>query len=290
MSYPPDSSGSLSVIDRLVAGTKPLPPVAHILVQLQGLLADPNSGMEDIANLIRLDAGLMTRIIRISNSVWFKRGVACESIEEAVNRVGFREVYRAVALVVSDAIVAQPLVVYRRDAAAMWRESVACAFAAELLAERLGEEMPVAYMCGMLHAIGRLPIDQYLLAGNDTAKPLADEGFPLEQSGAEYAALGCNQAEVGARLLAKWEFPRTLIPPVRHQYEPLETQEPDDRMAAVLYGARALRTIVAQHVPAEELSFDEEVLGVLRLSPGELLELVPAVQEQFERAAQVTKV
>ncbi len=278
------------MIDRLVAGVKPLPPAAHILVQLQGLLGDPNSGMEDIANLIRLDAGLMTRIIRISNSVWFKRGVACESIEEAVNRVGFREIYRAVALVVSDAIVAQPLVVYRRDAAAMWRESVACAFAAELLAERLGEEMPVAYMCGMLHGIGRLPINHYLLAGNDAAKPLADDGFPLEHSGAEYAALGCNQAEVGARLLAKWEFPRALIPPIRHQYEPLETQEPDDRMAALLYAARVLRTIVAQNVSPDQLNVDEEVLGSLRLGRAELFELLPPVEEQFNRAEQVTKV
>jgi HD-like signal output (HDOD) protein len=193
-----------------------------------------------------------------------------------------------VALVASDAIVAQPLVIYGRDAAGMWRESVACAFAAEILAERLGEDMPLAYMCGLLHAIGRLPINQHLLASG-TAKPLVEESFPLEHSGAEYALLGCHQAEIGARLLAKWEFQPATIRPIRHQYEPLEAEEPHDRMSAVLYGARLLRTIVAQNVPAEQLSFDEEVLGLLRLSPDDVLSHLPELKDQFARAVQMTK-
>src|SRR3954470_15407538 len=90
--------------ERLVAALGQLPPMAHVLARLQRLLADPNSGLDDIADLIRLDAALTTRIIQISNSVWFGRGMPCRTIVDAVNRVGFREVYHLVAVVASGAM------------------------------------------------------------------------------------------------------------------------------------------------------------------------------------------
>jgi len=286
----PNDSPELHTIERLVAALKPLPPVAHVLARLQRLLVDANSGLDDIADLIRLDAALTTRVIKISNSVWFRRGSPCTTILEAVNRVGFREVYRVVAVVASNSMVAEPLPAYGRDAIAMWRESVACAFAAEILAERLGEEMPVAYMSGLLHAIGRLPINQYLLSASDPCKPLAEESFPREHSGAEYALLGFNQAEVGAFMLTKWEFTTATIRPIRHQYEPLEAEEPHDRMSALLYAARLLRTAVCQNKPAEEFSIDEEILGLLRLGPDDVFSHLPELRDQLHRAQQLTKV
>ncbi len=285
MNLPPNSSGITT--ERLVAELRPISPVAHVLARLQHLLTDPNSGLNDIAELIRLDPALMTRVIQISNSVWFRRGLPCNTIAEAVNRVGFREVYRMVGVVATGSLVSQPLVAYARTAMEIWRESVTCAFAAEIIAERLGEDMPAAYMCGLLHGIGRLPIDQFLRKA-ENPKLLTDESFPHDHSGAEYALFGFNQADVGGLMLTKWDFPASVIQPVLYQYAPLEVQEPHDRLAAVLYGARLLRTVVCQQIPPEEVRVDEETLGELRLSIDELLSLLPNLQNQLSRALQVT--
>lgn len=288
MTSPRDLSGPVT-IERLVTALKPFPPAVHVLAQLQHLLADANSGMDDIAQLIRLDPALTARVIKISNSAWFKRGLPLDTIEEAVNRVGFREVYRLVAMVTADAIIAKPLLAYRRDPLAMWREAVGCAFAAEILAERLGEEMPVAYMCGLLHAAGRLPINQYLVSTSEPCKLLAENSFPREHCDAEYALFGFNQAEAGAFLLAAWKFTATTIQPIQHQYNPLEAEEPHDRMAALLYGARLLRTVVCQNAPAASLDIDEEILGILRLSGEDVLSHQSEVRDQLTRAQQMTK-
>lgn len=284
-----DAAG-LPTPERLVAELKPLPPVAQVLARLQLLLSDPNSGLDDIADLIRLDAALTTRVIQISNSVWFRRGLACNTIADAVNRVGFREVYRMVGVVASNAIVAQPLTAYNRTTQAAWRESVAGAFAAEMLAERLGEDMPAAYMAGLLHGIGRLPLNQYIVAMSNPLTPLAEEGFPHDHSGAEYAIFGYTQAEVGALMLIKWGFTPGVIEPIKHQYAPLEAGETHDRMAAVLYAARALRTLACAGVAPADLGLEDEVLGVLRLSGEEVLDLLPALNTQLSRAFQMTKV
>ena len=288
MAFQKASSKNLTP-ERLVAELHQLPPVARVLARLQRLLANPESGITDVAGLIRLDAALATRIIQISNSVWFGRGESCQTIEDAVSRVGFREVYHLVAVMASGAIVAQPLAAYGRDAMTLWRESVACAFAAETLAARLGEDISVAYTAGLLHGIGRLAIDHHLVTTGDLLKRLSDEGFPLDHSGAEFALLGFNQADVGAYMLEKWDLAPTIVEPIRHQYEPLEADEPHDRMAALLYGARLLRTIVCHHQQPAATGDEEEIFGSLRLSREAVLASLPELQDQLARVHQMTK-
>ncbi len=286
----PENSSNYSTPQRLVAAMGQLPPMAQVLARLQRLLSDTNSGLDDIAGLIRLDPAMTTRVIQISNSAWFGRGGGCRTIEAAVNRVGFREVYHVVAVAASGAIVAQPLVAYGRQAVDMWRESVACAFAAEALAERLGEDTAVAYMSGLLHGIGRLPINKCLIGPTgDPVKTLPDEGFPADQSGAETALFGFTQADVGACMLERWAFSPENIEPVRHQYEPLEADEPHDRMSAVLYGARFLRSTVCTGTPVEETTEMDDVFGSIRLTRDDVLEYLPALNEQVTRALQMMK-
>src|SRR5688572_8210070 len=221
-----------------------LPAIAQVLARLQRLLSDTNSSLDDVTALIRLDAAMSTRVIQISNSAWFKRGTTCQTIDEAVNRVGFREIFHLVSVVASRSMIAQPLHAYKRDAQATWRESLSCAFAAELLANRLGDDTAVAYMCGLLHGIGRLAINKCLTTTVEPPRVLVDGGFPGDFSGSELALFGFTQADVGATMLQKWGFAPENVEPIRHQYDPLAAEEPHDRMSAILYGARFLRTTV----------------------------------------------
>ena len=276
--------------ERLVAELRPLLPLAHVLARLQNLLSNPNSGLDDIAELIRLDAAMATRIIQISNSVWYRRGLPCMSISEAINRVGFREIYKVVGVVASDSLVAQPLTAYGRTAVAAWRESVACAFAAELLAEQLGEDMAEAYMCGLLHLIGRLPINQFLQSPGAPARTLTEAGFPHEHSGAEFALLGFTQANVGTIMATKLGFPPTVCLPIFHQYAPQEAGEPHDRAAAMLYCARLLAALANEKLTEGDVVLDEEILGILRLSQEEVLAHLPELKTQIERAQLLAKV
>lgn len=275
--------------ENLVAAMRQLPPTARVLSRLQKLLADPNSGLDDVASMIRLDASLTTRIIQISNSVWFGRGNPCKTIEDAVNRVGFREIYRLVAVVASGALVAGPLSAYSRTTDIIWDESVSCALAAELIAESLSEDIAVAYTAGLLHAIGRQPINHYIETVH-RGRILTDEGFPREHSGSEFALLGFSQADVGATMLDKWDFSSAIVEPIRRQYDPLEAEEPHDRMAAILFGARLLRTVVLHDDTLGEVPGELEILGHLRIARADLLDLRSVLEDQLVRVHQVTRV
>ncbi len=272
--------------ERLVGDLSYLSPAPRVLPRLQRLLADANSSLYSIVELVRLDSALTARMIRMSNSAWFGRGAGCQTLEDAVNRVGFREVSRLVATAAAASIV-QPLNLYGMDATAAWRETVACAFAAEMLATRTGQDMAASYTLGLLHTVGRTAINHYAAAARKVGR-LANAGFPAEHSAAEVAWLGYHQATVAAHMLRKWEFTPVMIEPIRWQYDPLQAPVPYDVLAAILYAARFLRSTICATNPEESLRADPAILGRLRMTENELLGLIGPLREQLFKASQLT--
>lgn len=281
------ASQNFSTPELLVAGLGVLPPTAQILARLQGLLADPNSDLGDVSALLRLDAAMTTRVIRISNSSWYSRGQPCHTIDESVNRIGFREVFQVVSIAASSALVAQPLTAYGRGAISIWRESVACALAGELIAASLNEDTAASFMNGLLHAIGRQAINRYAVSAGKT---LADGGFPRDYSGEEFVLLGYTQADAGACMLKKWNFTAENIQPIRYQYEPLEAAEPHDRLALILYAARLLSTAVCTGQAVPEVPGEEDILDHLRLSRDDIFAQQANLETKLKRAEQIVRI
>ena len=251
----------------MVGEMQDLPLAPKVLPRLKRLLSDPNSTLQEIAGLIRLDPAIAARVLQVANSAYYSKGIRCFTVDEAVRRVGFNEVYELVAYAVASQVLVRPLEVYDLDADDLWRGSVCCALAAEILAERTGQDRDVAYTAGLLHAVGMVVIDGWALK-NGRAVKLRDTGFPHQADACETAAFGFTQAETGAVLLENWDFPASISEPVRWQQSPSAAGE-HDRMTSLLYAARWLRcsvcrgTPVNPNVPAvilEELALDQGAL------------------------------
>jgi hypothetical protein len=81
-----------------------------------------------------------------------------------------------------------------------------------------------------------------------------------------------------------------LVVALRSQYVPLEALLPYDRMAAILYGARLLRTVVCQIRDGPPVRADVAVLETLRMTETELLGYLPDLRAQLTKARQLTEV
>jgi len=128
------------------------------------------------------------------------------------------------------------------EADELWKMSVTCALAAELIATQTGQDRDVAYTVGLLHLLGTAAIDDWSLRHRPDLK-LSNNGFPLEAVECERAALGFTQADAGAALLQYWEFPHSMCEPVRWQYSPRACAA-HTRMACLLHCAKWLRSVV----------------------------------------------
>lgn len=274
-------------IEDIVGDMTYLAPAPRVLPRLERLLMNPNSSMFEIVELVHLDAALTSKVIHMSNSVAFGRGAACQTLPEAVNRVGFRRVHQVVATAAAATLV-QRLDTYGLPANEVWRESVICAFAAEALAARIGEEAQSSYIIGLLHGVGRMAINHYLVGRNQSVV-LENKGFPDDFSADEITRVGVDQASVGAEMMREWDFRSRVVDPIRWQYRPLQAPRLQMKMAAVLHGARFLSAVLCAGGTDGQCHANSVVLAGIKMTETELLGLLPELSQALLRARQLTE-
>ncbi|MBI5766250.1 MAG: HDOD domain-containing protein [Verrucomicrobia bacterium] len=266
--------------DDIVREVKHLPSAPKVLPRLKTLLSDGNSAMHEIVAFVRLDPGIAARVLQVANSAYYAKGVRCFTVDEAVHRVGYDQVYELVSYAVASQVLVRPLEVYRIDADELWRMSVAGAIAAELLADRTGQDRNAAYTVGLLHCVGMVAIDEWALRNaRSLVLPLA--AFPREATEGERAAFGFTQADTGGALLRDWGFPASIVEPVRWQYAPRASAS-QVRMATLLHAAKWIRNAVCGR---RATPLDSGHIQPLGISPAKVEALAEKVAE---RIAQVS--
>ncbi len=193
-----------------------LAPATVTFARLREMLANDETDLKDIVQIIRLDPALTFHVVRMSNSVLFGIRVRNESLESAVQHVGFNEIHRLVALAAIQQVCQEDLFTYRLKASRLWENSVATAAAAEVLARRAGREPGLAYTAGLLRTLGRV-----ILEGSGQGKVYPGEAEWPSVAEWEKKTFGVTSAEVTTTLLEHWRFPAELSDSVRGHFDPL---------------------------------------------------------------------
>jgi putative nucleotidyltransferase with HDIG domain len=154
---------------------------------------------------------------------------------QAVPRLGYNEVYRLVATVISESTLGGTQAGYGIAAGELWQHSVAAAVAGRLVAQALGFEENLIFTAALLHDIGKLVLSGYLAncyASIQRETEVSHRSF-LE---VERMLLGVDHAEVGGRLLASWGFPDKLVQAVWRHHEPDRARAFAELAASVCLG------------------------------------------------------
>lgn len=228
-----------------------LPASPQVLAQLNDLLLDVNSGLEEIAQLLRRDAPLAARIIRISNSVAYGSAGGIASIEEAVNRVGFSEVYRLTGIAAVAHMADQNLSFYGITGNQLRDNTLVVAIAMDSLAKSAGVDFRVAYTAGLMRLAGKLILEHYARGAAPSDQHYTRSGLtallPWEQ-----ALFGMTNAEAGAVVMAAWQFPVAITEPLRQHYLLAQPSGAHARTAVLLNVACGIASELGYGLPGEE--------------------------------------
>jgi HD-like signal output (HDOD) protein len=236
---------SLSRETIITLGNK-LAPSAATFGRLRALLLNPDTDLQEIIQLIRLDAALTFHVVRMSNSVLFGLREKTDSLDVAVGRVGLGEVFRLVGLAATQQVCQRDLTTYRLTASRLWENAIATAAAAELLAQRAGRDAGLAYSAGLLRTIGRVILD-----GASFGKTYPGEAEWPSVSEWEKKTFGITSSEVTTLLLNHWRFPGELVDAISGHYEPL-TWDGANISACVLNLACGVAARFGLDLPGEE--------------------------------------
>ena len=270
---------SALTLDEVVRELEHLPAAPRVLPRLKQLLSDGNTAMSEVVGMVRLDPGIAARVLQFGNSAFFSHGLRCYTVEEAVNRVGYDQIYELVATAVASQVLVRPLDTYGMQVDDLWENSIACALATEALASRVGADRNIAYTIGVLHSIGMVAIDDWAMRHQPGLR-LVSKGLPLETCEAERTALGFHHAEAGATLLRLWAFPQVMSEPVRWQYLPNATAA-HFQFASLLHTAKWLRSTVL-HPEVPQPRPQAALLGKLNLTNVTLDQVAVEVAARFK--------
>jgi putative nucleotidyltransferase with HDIG domain len=166
----------------------------------------------------------------------------------------------------------------------LWRHSLAVAVVSRVLAETVGESAAAAFTAGLLHDIGK--VIMVSAQRNEYAQAVLNAGmFHRPVVVTEKEIFGFDHAEVGARLLARWNLPPNIVAAVLHHHHLAGAGE-FERLAAIVQ----LSNLIA-HGTAEKLTGEPKGLQTatapllaLQLTPEGVNVLLPPMREGLERA------
>lgn len=222
-----------------------LPTLSPIAARLLQLTSDDESDVRDVVQVIESDPALTAKVLSLVRRA--HRGVSSrvDTVDRAVVLLGFEtvrgavlslEVYRLFPIDDESADADTP---HPRDNGGelrpgsglgppdqeagrpgnrlmrtrLWLHCVAVAAAAELIVEAAGRDLdvcrPEAFVCGLLHDLGKLALDRILPRSFAQAMELSDRHM-TGIAEMERRVIGLDHHTAGKRLAEQWKMPHVL--------------------------------------------------------------------------------
>jgi len=278
----PSELNDMDKIDEILNRVPKLPPSPQLLPKLMGMLTDPDTDIAQIVDVISFDPVLTAKLLQVCNSPVFRGNTRVNDVSEAVNRLGLKTVYGIVAAVIGVKAVTFTSKVGGRSAADLWRHSVVAAFAAQFLSEEITPDNGLLFTSGLLHEIGQVVLAEAFKGR--LAPPVPDaEHNPKAMIEMEKKHYGADHAEIGARMLERWNFSTAMVDCVRFHHDPAAAQESPALAACVGLGD-CLAYGLEQEGKGQPIVWQEAQtsLEILRLEESDLHRYLERIKENLE--------
>ncbi len=201
-----------------------LPPIPQVVSEALEVMADPESGVDDIAKIIETDQSMVSNVLRMVNSAYYSVPAKIASIQQACVLLGIRVLKEIIIMAGVSKLLEKNLKGYGFASGELWKHSVASALCSKFIAEKEGPVMKNdAYIAGLIHDVGKIALDPYVLERmNEFNVFLEDESTDFMK--AEKSILGFDHAEIASEICMKWKFPESIALAIRHHHQPSLSQ------------------------------------------------------------------
>jgi putative nucleotidyltransferase with HDIG domain len=218
----------------MAALSEGLPTLPAYVFELNSLLGVTPVNLRRVGEIIRTDPSLTAQVLRLCNSAFLGFRERVTKIEHAIMLVG-SERLRTMVLTCS-------LVEYvgRRvaseDIQSFWGHCFLTATLSERLARAIGYFQPEqAYLAGLLHDIGALPLLMMASTRSEELGSMAMGGWG-ESVESERERFGIDHCEVGRWIGVSWNFSPVLVEVMVSHHHPQEATQ-DPRLVGVVAAA-----------------------------------------------------
>lgn len=265
----------MTTLQALMNEIKELTPIPAIANQLLAVVDNPDSSMEDIANVIQYDPMITASVLKTCNSAYFGLKNPAETIKDAVNMLGTDQVIE-LALIKSGAqALSGSQKGYGLANGDMWKYSVSSAVVAKQVATQLSlKNKNTIFTAALIKDIGKIILEKHVSGVFTKIKELV-KNFGYSFREAEKKILGIDHAELGAMIAKMWKFSPRMIKIIRNHHLGDEKMMRDKEVAAV-YLADCICMMMGNGVGADGLSyrFKEDLMKMHHISHTDITMIV----------------
>ncbi|MEZ6123144.1 MAG: HDOD domain-containing protein [Planctomycetaceae bacterium] len=249
-----------------------LPVLPEVSVQLMKLTADVDCNPADIVNLFKRDQSLTGHLLKTANSVRYSSGQTVTSIQQAVARLGLLHV-REIVMLISCRSRIFNVEGFETDVRRSFERSLATAAFAQAIARVRRLNVEDAFLCGLLHDVGRPVLLQEL--SDHRAEADIDCSDDAIRSAAEEFRI-----PMACRLVTSWDLPDRIAAVIDHQDRPLEAGELEQQAAMNRMAIDLADLALAYRLP--EPPWVHPMADLLTLYPEDIVQILSKGPEIIE--------
>jgi putative nucleotidyltransferase with HDIG domain len=223
-------------IDEAICKVKPIPQIALKIIRM---IRQDEYRLEDISSEIRQDQVISAKVINLCNTALIGLRSKVDSIERALIVLGEKKLMQLAISASVQSLFSETSMGYSLCKGGMFQHAVGTGVVAQELAAFTGRSpIDLAYTAGLLHDIGKVPLDQYMTTEAPSfylAANTADADLSLLEKG----RFGISHTEAGARMGEQWLLPDNLVDVIRHHHYP-EQATVDQALTTLIYIADLL--------------------------------------------------
>jgi HD-like signal output (HDOD) protein len=217
-----------------------IPPFPRAAQQVMGMLRDPRVQIPKVAEVVSLDQGFATKVLRMANSAYFGLPRKVSNVTEALVLLGWANVRIVLISASVGPILCRGLKSYGMEEGELWEHSVGSAFASQMMSEGLAPAVyNMAFTAGLLHDVGKVAIDMQLRG--ELRKQFTELAHTCGPEVAEREVISHTHPEIGGYLCDRWNLPLAIADAIMHHHDP-SSSESD--LAGVISAADTLCNIL----------------------------------------------
>jgi HD-like signal output (HDOD) protein len=233
-----------------------LPTFPEYILELEKLCSNPEVDYRSVADKISVDPSLSVSVLKLSNSAAFFTRRRIETINEAINIIGLKNLRAIIIASSARSILNERYSSFRQ----VWDHCNKAAFYARQLALTLGYSKIAqnVYLAALLHDLGKIVLLSTSSALSEWMFTLAQNRGMRTSTVIEEVSIGISHSSIGEKIACKWNLPEYLIQTIQWHHAPLNCDENQKDIVYITYLANKMCSIEEKKYDFSYL--EEEVL------------------------------
>ncbi len=276
----------MSTAQKFIEKFTDIHPLPHVITTITRLINDSESTMKDFEEAIKMDPILVSRLLRLVNSPYYRLVQTVDSISRAVAFLGMKNLHN---LLVTDAlknIFIRPEVDSVFSKKKLWEHCAAVSILSKMIAERIfGVNGDDAFLCGILHDFGLLVEEQ--VRREDFHKICASCTSTSALLDMEQRAFATDHCKIGHHLTLDWNMPLNIQNAIRDHHLLSADIDPSSltgiiQLAEYITGQMKLTTL-----PDLEMELSPPLIIHLRDNLDEYTVLIEDLPDELDKAQSI---